>query len=79
MILLYSVVICNSSHTKFEELISRKIRELLLTKEEFRRLEIRLKADNALFLWDSHLAELYRVVVFKVEIFDFNQGREGQT
>ena len=38
---------------KIEELISRKIRGLLLTKEEFRRLETRLKADNALLLWDG--------------------------
>ena len=61
MILLHSMVNCNSSHAKFEELISRKIRRFLLTKRELRRLGIRLKADNPLLLWEGDLAELYGV------------------
>ena len=61
MILLHSIVNCNSSHAKFEELISRKIRRFLLTKRELRRLGIRLKADNPLLLWEGDLAELYGV------------------
>ena len=38
---------------KIEKLIGRKIRGLILTREELSRLKGRLEAENALLLWDG--------------------------
>ena len=42
---------------KIEDLIRRKIRGLLLTREEFERLKDRLQSENALLLWDGEDSE----------------------
>ena len=39
---------------RIEKLIERKIRGLILSREEFSRLKGRLEAENALLLWDGN-------------------------